>query len=333
MICCECKKEFQASEMTGKGQRYCETCFEKKSSFMKGRKVALNGLRSLPLELKILKTKLLLTEAIDEFGANHVYLSYSGGKDSTVLSHILRQEYPDILHIFSNTTNEYPETLKHLRWERENNGMNLKIVYPRDKYGQAFNFRRVVDDYGYPMFTKRISNAIRTHRRAKSERTKKNSEEYILRNFKKYDHFKTLNISDKCCEKLKKSPLKKCAKELGLECSIIATLSEESRTREVDWLNHGCNIFYKKKDNQCRPLSFWTETDIYEYIDRYNVKIPDIYSMGYTRNGCMFCGFGVEYESKQGLNRFERLAITHPKMYKYLVSNFSDILDNCNIRY
>lgn len=333
MICCECKKDFPLTEMIGRGQRYCNKCFEIKSDFMKGRIVALNGLRSLPLEAKIIKTKMLVSEAIEEFGIDYIYLSYSGGKDSTVLSNIIRQEYPDITHIFSNTTNEYPETIKHLNWEKDENGMNLTIVYPRDRNGKAYNFKRVVKEYGYPLFTKRVSNAIRTYRRAKSERTKSNSQGYILRNFKKYDQFKTLNISDLCCDKLKTSPIKKYAKKMKLECAIIATLSEESKTRKADWLNFGCNIFHIKKDNQCRPLSFWTEDDIYEYIEKYNIKIPDLYQMGYTRNGCMFCGFGIEYESKTGLNRFERLSMTHPKMHDYLTNNFSDILDKCNIKY
>ena len=126
-------------------------------------------------------------------------------------------------------------------------------------------------------------------------------------------------------------PIKKKARELGLECSIIGTLAEESRQRSSDWIKYGCNIFYKKKDNQCRPLSFWTEKDIYEYIEKYNVKIADLYSMGYQRNGCMYCGFGVHLESSP--NRFERLKETHPRSYKYLVDNFKDILDELGIKY
>lgn len=55
--------------------------------------------------------------------------------------------------------------------------------------------------------------------------------------------------------------------------------------------------------------------------------------MGYTRNGCMFCGFGIEQDIVNGKNRFERLAETHPKSYKYLLDNFKDILDICKIKY
>ena len=38
-----------------------------------------------------------------------VYVSFSGGKDSTVLLHIVREMYPNIEAVFVNTGLEYPE--------------------------------------------------------------------------------------------------------------------------------------------------------------------------------------------------------------------------------
>ena len=74
------------------------------------------------------------------------------------------------------------------------------------------------------------------------------------------------------------------------------------------------NIFFQKKDNQCRPLSFWTERDIWDYIELYKIPISDLYGQGYQRNGCMFCGFGLCAERRKfGINRFERLSLTHPE--------------------
>ena len=264
-----------------------------------------------------------------EFGLNKVYISYSGGKDSTVLSHIAKSMYPNILHLFANTTNEYPETLKHIRWESEENGTNIITVFPQNIHGKVWTFKKVVETYGYPMFSKRISNAIRTYRHARSPRTKANAEEYINRNFKKYDKYKNLPISDKCCDKLKKEPLRRKAKELGLECAILGILASESYQREKDWLEYGCNVFYKRKDNQSRPLSFWTNDDILEYIKRYNIQIPKLYEMGYTRNGCMFCGFGVQLE--HGHNRYQKLKETHPAQYNYFLNNFGHLMSKFEI--
>lgn len=332
MKCKKCNNEFEDNEMYGKGKLYCKSCFEEKRDFIIRRKYKLELLKAMPLEFKVIKSRALIQEALNMYGKG-VYVSYSGGKDSTVLSHIARSIEPDILHIFSNTTCEYPETMKHIQWEKKHNGMNLVTVTPYDKYGKPWNFRRVVEDEGFPLFSKVVANAIRTYRRAKTERTKQNSIDYITRRFKRFLDYKDFNISDKCCDKLKKAPIKKTAKKLGMECAIIGTLAEESRQREMDWVNFGCNVFEAKKDSQCRPLSFWTEKDIYDYIALHNLKISELYSMGYKRNGCMYCGFGIEYDIIDGKNRYERLALTHPKCYKYLIDNFKDILDICKIRY
>lgn len=231
---------------------------------------------------------------------------------------------------FCAVTNEYPETIEHIRWEKEENGTNILTVIPMDAHGEVWTFKKVVEKYGYPMFSKRVSNAIRTYQHALSPRTKDNAQDYISRNFKKYEKYKTLPISDKCCDKLKKEPLRRKAKELGLECAILGILASESYQREKDWLEYGCNVFHERKDNQSRPLSFWTDEDILEYISRYNVKIPKLYEMGYTRNGCMYCGFGVHLETEK--NRYERLAETHPVQYTYLIQYFGNILVECDIR-
>ena len=71
----------------------------------------------LPLKEKIELTKKYIIDAISEFGPDSVYISYSGEKDSTVLSHIAKQLYPNILHIFADTTCEFPETIQHVEWE------------------------------------------------------------------------------------------------------------------------------------------------------------------------------------------------------------------------
>jgi len=51
-------------------------------------------------------------------------VSFSGGKDSLVVSYIVRKALgsKSILHMFSNTTTEYPDTLEYIKQFRKSNG-------------------------------------------------------------------------------------------------------------------------------------------------------------------------------------------------------------------
>lgn len=306
---------------------------EREKAYMNQRKATLHMLQTLSLKDKVSIAQKLIDEAVAVYGEDHIYVSFSGGKDSTVLSHIVRGRYPNILHIFSDTTCEYPETIDFVR-ELAEAGANIVTVNPSDRNGVPWTFERVVTEYGYPLFSKAVANGIRTYRHARSDETRQHSLDYMNRRFPKYLPYLDENISDLCCEKLKKGPIKRYAKQNGLYCSIIGTLAVESKTRMRDWIQYGSNIFGIKKDNQCRPLSFWTDTDIYQYIEMHQLHIAKLYALGYQRNGCMFCGFGISSERKRcGINRFERLQQTHPKEYEWMLAHYKKQFDRCGIIY
>ena len=83
----------------------------------------LRLMQNYPLELKIMKTKQRITEWVNEYGIEGVYVAFSGGKDSTVLLHIVRSLYPSIEGVFANTGNEFPEIVQFVRKQE-----NIKIV-------------------------------------------------------------------------------------------------------------------------------------------------------------------------------------------------------------
>ena len=68
------------------------------------------------------------------------------------------------------------------------------------------------------------------------------------------------------------------------------------------------------------PLAFWKDEDIKGYVDKYNVSISKIYDMGYERTGCMFCGFGIQFQDEDGIKRFDRMKHTHPAQYNYCMN-------------
>ena len=87
-------------------------------------------MQSLPLESKVLMTERRIAEWIERFGEDGVYVSFSGGKDSTVLLHMVRRLYPNVPAVFVDTGLEYPEirefvkTIDNVVWLRPK--MNFK---------------------------------------------------------------------------------------------------------------------------------------------------------------------------------------------------------------
>ena len=68
----------------------------------------LRQMQSLPLDIKVKMTQRRIMDWYNYWGGE-VYVSFSGGKDSTVLLHIARELFPDIPAVFVNTGLEYPE--------------------------------------------------------------------------------------------------------------------------------------------------------------------------------------------------------------------------------
>lgn len=75
----------------------------------------LEDLQRLPLFAKVLMTKARIREWIAHYGENGVYVSFSGGKDSTVLLHLVREEFPEVEAVFVNTGLEYPEIQRFVK--------------------------------------------------------------------------------------------------------------------------------------------------------------------------------------------------------------------------
>lgn len=65
--------------------------------------------QALPLGVKVLMTKERIRNWVNEYDEDGVYVSFSGGKDSTVLLHIVRSMYPKVKAVFVDTGLEYPE--------------------------------------------------------------------------------------------------------------------------------------------------------------------------------------------------------------------------------
>lgn len=99
----------------------------------------LHQLQALPLNVKIQKTKQRIREWVDHFGEDGVYISFSGGKDSTVLLHIVRELYPNVPAVFCDTGLEYPEIREFVKgFDLQENGLHvLRIRMPVRQTGRG----------------------------------------------------------------------------------------------------------------------------------------------------------------------------------------------------
>jgi 3'-phosphoadenosine 5'-phosphosulfate sulfotransferase (PAPS reductase)/FAD synthetase len=288
-------------------------------------KARLRELQSLPLDRKILITQTRIIEWYSRH-KGQVYVSFSGGKDSTVLLAIARKCFPDIEAVFVDTGLEYPEVRQFVKTFD-----NVTIIRPK------MMFNEVIQKYGYPLISKEVSKKISEYRSKPDGYTNlvfNSNSEKIKRYGSRYDLSKwiplrdsNIPVSDKCCNVMKKSTAKAFEKASGKKC-IVATLAEESALRQTEWIRSGCNSFDAKRPIS-KPMSFWTEQDILQYIKEYNIPYCPVYgdiveadgklkTTGCDRTGCIFCAFGCHTE--KGVTRFQRLKETHPRQYQYCIN-------------
>lgn len=291
----------------------------------------LAQMQSLPLEAKILMTQRRIRDWYDHWYGD-VYVGFSGGKDSTVLKHIVDSMYDNIPSLFVNTGLEYPEIQKFAMSQK-----NVITIRPK------MRFDEVIKKYGYPVVSKLVSKRVKD---ARSCISKGNNDAKCIQMLQgtfqtpdgKPSRYNCSNwgflldapfsISHQCCDVMKKRPAHTYAKETGRK-AIIGTMASESLTRRDRWLSQGCNAF-ESKDPTSAPLSFWTEQDILEYLVKYEVPYCSVYgeikqdaagkyyTTGCDRTGCTFCMFGCHMEKEP--NRFQRLKETHPRQYEYCIN-------------
>lgn len=285
-------------------------------------------MQAWPLSRKIQITQ---TRIIEWYIKNkgQVYVSFSGGKDSTVLLDLARRAFPDIGAVFVDTGLEFPEIRDFVKTKN-----NVTWLKPE------MNFRKVIAKYGYPLISKEVAGKIYNARRGgcyvdrfdgSSEYVKKYGQRYCMA---KWNWLKDsdIPIGNQCCNVMKKKPAKAYEKASGKK-PMVATMACESAQRKQVWLRTGCNAFDNKRPIS-QPMSFWTEQDVLKYLKEFHIPYCSVYgeiiedkngklhTTGRDRTGCVFCGFGAHLEKEP--NRFQMLKQTHPKLWNYCMKPWDE---------
>jgi len=315
-----------------------------RSGEVKTRMDALTRRQALPLVDKIALSSERIREWYEAWGGE-VAVSFSGGKDSSVLLWLVRRLYPDVPAVFVHTGMEYPEVVRLVLATP-----NVGIIRP------AMHFREVIARYGLPLVSKKVARGIDIlrHPTDANQNVRRLYEHGVNRfgepvnGFRVADRWRFLieapfETSDRCCQVMKKDPVHRYERATGRK-QFVGTMAADSKQRQRTYLQHGCNAFDTAYPRST-PIGFWTHQDILQCLRMHSIPYASVYgdialnaaggleTTGVASTGCVFCAFGIHMEDPP--NRFQRLKITHPKMWRYcmdrigLADVFRYIRGNC----
>lgn len=229
---------------------------------------------------------------IEQYGEQNFYVSFSGGKDSTVLSYLIDIALPDnsIPRVFANTGIEYAETVKFVK-ELSQTDKRIVIIAPSKPIKQSLN------EYGYPFKSKAFSEIMELAQRKgfeqKSVEKVFNSDNsnyfYCPQKLQFLRNYKDLKISDKCCKILKVEPLENWSLQNNRPYTITALMRSEGGRRKTTV----CLAFKKDKLKKFNPFAAVPENFIDYLLCKYVIKVSPLYHEPYNfeRTGCKGCPF------------------------------------------
>ena len=246
----------------------------------------------------------VIKDTILKYGEENFYLSFSGGKDSTILHYLIDMAIPNnkIPRVFVNTGIEYLDIVKFVKELAEQDDRFIIINTNKP-------IKKVLEENGYPFKSKDHSLRVNQFNRGTNENYikkyltgyEKNGKEskFVCPQILKYQ-FKEkwkYNYSNLCCQKLKKEPFKKYMKESGKRITITGMRKEEGGNRAR--LN--CVITDSNgKIIKFHPLIVVDEEWENWFIDKYQIKLCRLYypPFNFNRTGCKGCPYSLDLQNQ-----------------------------------
>lgn len=243
-----------------------------------------------------------IKQIITEYEEDNFYISFSGGKDSTVLSALVDMALPNnqIPRVYADTGIEL-NMIRDFVIEMQKSDNRIILIKP------SVPIKQMLDAQGYPFKSKEYSaihkqykkTGLKTHwvkQYLQCDEQKNKLDRYACPKILRYqftDEF-DLKISDNCCKELKEKPLKQWQKINNKPYAILGVMRSEGGRR-----NHAkCLAFSGNKLKAFQPLSIISKEWEKWFISEYNIKICDIYKPPYNfdRTGCKGCPFNPKLQ-------------------------------------
>jgi 3'-phosphoadenosine 5'-phosphosulfate sulfotransferase (PAPS reductase)/FAD synthetase len=235
-------------------------------------------------------------------------ICWSGGKDSTVVLHLVKKCQPDIKVLFVDCGVLFPETPVYVERTADRWHLNLSIRRP----GPGKSFWETGNQFGWPIFGKSFSRSVESSRRSKRLRSS-------MSKLEKAVAVADIPISPRCAQHLQIEPTRKFEKENQVDSKFVGLRASESRTRARVWIENGNSYFVNRYfgRNQgiwkINPIATWTEEDIWRYTALNQISACELYSMGHSRNGCWTCAMALRN------GQLLRLMDSHPGLFRKLI--------------
>ena len=197
-------------------------------------------------------------------------VAFSGGKDSKVVLYLCLQVTPNVPVVFNNTGVEYPDTVRFVAKIADEWDLNLTVTHPEKSFWDC------IEQYGFPQKTKWEGKA-----------------------------------PARCCYWLKEKPMLLTIRENSYLGYFTGETAVESRMR-MFWARDRGVCFHLKKEGVCKikPILWWTEDEVWQFIGDNNLPINGAYERGARRVGCMPCTAYRDWE--------EQMLKVNPKLYRII---------------
>ena len=249
------------------------------------------------------RSGLLLANTVKKF----FYISFSGGKDSTIMSHMIDMAIPGnkIPRVYSNTGIEFNDIVSFVK-EMQQTDERIIILPPQT------NIKQMLEKEGYPFKSKLHSAYVDRYQRTgkvtsvkqylgeredKEPWSTQNSCPNILR-YQFTPEF-DLRVSDKCCQRMKKDVINRYMKQSGKKYGIVGTRQEEGGNR----IRATCIAYKQGKFYLFQPLAPLSNDFMNWYADKFNVKLCKLYypPFNFKRTGCKGCPFALKLQEELDL--------------------------------
>ena len=240
------------------------------------------ALLNLDYSRKIELSNSIVAQALQQ--CNNPAVSFSGGKNSLVVLHMVLQYKPDIPVIFVNTTNEFADTVKYVRNLAKKWNLNLYELRPR------WNFWKVVKLFGFPPESR--------YRYGEPHCCYILKIEPILRIYKQ--------------ERFDANFTGLSAFESHTRMVNFLTKGVMFKTKYI-----GGRYWLPFKILSVKPIYFWNEAEVWKYIEENELPVNPVYEKhDMDRCGCRLC------TGHKGWR--EQIKKISPRLYEYVLRKIEE---------